>query len=108
MVVFARADQRVPDNGRPPTAHTWDYATRLSKEGGTAWACQSGQDLALCTCSRGHTTRLTGRVHTVAADGTVTPSYVCPVEGCDFHQYVRLDGWDPHHVFAVVDIDTRD
>ena len=46
MIVFARADQRIPDHGQPPAAHTWDYATRLSKEGGTAWACQSGEDLS--------------------------------------------------------------
>jgi hypothetical protein len=31
--------------------------------------------------------------HDVADDGTVTPSLVCPVEGCNFHEFVRLDGW---------------
>lgn len=32
--------------------------------------------------------------HSIASDGTVTPSVVCPVIGCDFHEYVRLEGWE--------------
>lgn len=31
--------------------------------------------------------------HTIAADGEVNPSVVCPE--CDFHEFVRLDGWEP-------------
>lgn len=31
--------------------------------------------------------------HTISQDGTVTPSVVCPVDGCGFHEVVRLDGW---------------
>jgi len=31
--------------------------------------------------------------HTIGADGTVTPSAVCPVKGCDFHEFVKLVGW---------------
>lgn len=104
LTVFAHADQRVPDHGAPPAPLTWGYATRLRHTDGR-WACQTGQDLALCTCREGHTTRLTGRVHTVAADGTVQPSYVCPVGGCTFHEWVRLEGWDPAHEYAVVGID---
>lgn len=30
--------------------------------------------------------------HTIAADGTVTPSVVCPFE-CGFHDMVRLRDW---------------
>ena len=33
--------------------------------------------------------------HDVAADGTVTPSLVCPHSVCGFHEYVRLVGWTP-------------
>ena len=33
--------------------------------------------------------------HTIASDGTVTPSLVCPSPNCTFHENVRLDGW-PH------------
>ena len=31
--------------------------------------------------------------HTVAADGAVSPSLVCPSNGCTFHEHVTLDGW---------------
>lgn len=105
LVVFARGSQKNRTDLPPPVPLTWDYAVRLRKEGGY-WACQSELDMALCTCASGHTTRLSGRVHTIAADGTVLPSYVCPVGGCSFHEMVRLDGWDPAHVFEVVDIES--
>jgi hypothetical protein len=104
MIPFAHGGQSAKSDKPPPTPLTWDYATRLRHAG--RWACRSGEDLALCTCAFGHTTRLTGYVHAVAADGTVTPSYVCPVTGCTFHEYVRLVDWDPAHVYVVVDIDS--
>lgn len=31
--------------------------------------------------------------HDIAADGTVTPSVVCPTEGCTFHEMVKLEGF---------------
>lgn len=31
--------------------------------------------------------------HAIAEDGTVTPSVVCPIEGCGFHEWVKLEGW---------------
>jgi hypothetical protein len=52
-------------------------------------------DLALCTCPNGHECRVSGNVHTVASDGAMSPSYVCPVDGCGFHEFTRLDGWTP-------------
>jgi hypothetical protein len=33
--------------------------------------------------------------HTIEPDGTVSPSAVCPYEGCTFHQWIRLEGWKP-------------
>jgi hypothetical protein len=36
--------------------------------------------------------------HQIAADGTVSPSLVCPWEpenGCKFHDNGKLVGWDP-------------
>lgn len=79
---------------------TWDYAKRIRDRDGK-YVCQSDNDIALCTCANGHTTRMVSTVHRVAPDGTVAPSYVCPVKGCSFHQYVRLVGWDPSHVYEV-------
>jgi hypothetical protein len=100
-VSFEHADSRVPDAGALPPKCSWDYAVRLLRraEDGGGYACQSDTDLALCTCGSGHTCRLSGRVHQVAPDGTVTPSYVCPVAGCGFHVWIRLVGWDPDHTF---------
>jgi len=46
---------------------------------------------ASLTCPNGHT--LTLRNHSVADDGYVSPSVVCPERGCDFHEWVRLRGW---------------
>lgn len=31
--------------------------------------------------------------HAIAADGSVSPSVVCPHPGCSFHEFVRLLGW---------------
>ena len=33
--------------------------------------------------------------HTIAPDGTVSPSVVCPKEGCTFHESIRLEAWRP-------------
>jgi hypothetical protein len=46
---------------------------------------------ASMTCPRGH--GLTLRNHSVSGSGQVHPSVVCPTVGCDFHEFVRLDGW---------------
>lgn len=32
--------------------------------------------------------------HRIAADGTVSPSVVCPREGCGFHDNVSLEGYE--------------
>lgn len=102
MIDFKQGSQAAQD---PPTPLSWDYCKRFKKDGGAFWALQSESDLALCTCSNGHTSRLSGSIHRVAADGTVTPSYVCPVTGCTFHDWVRLVGFDPGHVYEVVNLD---
>ncbi len=46
----------------------------------------------LVSCDKGHIGSLAD--HAIAADGTVTPSLVCPDGGCDFHEHVRLVGWE--------------
>lgn len=50
----------------------------------------------LLCCPRGHRSHLT---HAIAADGTASPSVVCPGErargeSCSFHDHVRLEGWE--------------
>lgn len=44
-------------------------------------------------CGRGHGMELSPRVHRIASDGAVSPSLVCP--RCNWHVFVRLDGWTP-------------
>jgi hypothetical protein len=55
-------------------------------------------------CPNGHVCTLrhvhSGRGHTINDNGSVQPSVVCvyPVDGvnaCTFHEFIRLDGWDP-------------
>lgn len=69
------------DHTLPPCS--WDYLD----PGGKDWL----DNLALATCGNGHTCRIVSRVHTIAADGTLRPSYVCPY--CSYHTTVRFVGW---------------
>ena len=48
---------------------------------------------ALYTCPNGHGGLIDE--HTIHADGRVEPSVVCTEDGCDFHDYIRLVGWEP-------------
>ena len=50
-----------------------------------------GPATASLVCSNGHDGLIDE--HEIAEDGTVTPSVVCPHEGCGFHEYVQLNGW---------------
>lgn len=34
--------------------------------------------------------------HEIADDGHVTPSVVCPYDGCNFHDFVTLENWRPN------------
>lgn len=47
-------------------------------------------------CPKGHRATISRgeHGHQIADDGTVTPSVVCPGVGCDFHEHVKLDGWE--------------
>ena len=47
------------------------------------------------TCGNGHHVSLHPTEHEIADDGTVTPSLDCPVEGCSWHESVKLEGWVP-------------
>lgn len=49
--------------------------------------------LATVACANGHLATIDPKIHSVSADGTLSPSYVCPHEGCTFHEFVRFEGW---------------
>ena len=57
----------------------------------TAW--KTGTKVhALLRCPKGHLATLDD--HEIAADGTVSPSVVCPMEGCGFHETLKLLDWE--------------
>ena len=49
--------------------------------------------LVLLACPNGHLA--TVRSHTIAADGTVSPSLLCFMEECGWHVFGRLEDWSP-------------
>jgi hypothetical protein len=65
-----------------------------SEHKGLGWRPVKHDDIptAMLQCSNGHRALLS--THQIAADGTVTPSAVCPYEGCNFHEWIRLAGWE--------------
>jgi len=85
VVELAPAPPRVATEERCPPL-TWRRLTRDVHDR-LAWA--------LLSCSNGHECYLSPIHHQVAADGAVTPSAVCPVKDCGWHQFIRLVGWTP-------------
>jgi hypothetical protein len=49
--------------------------------------------MAVLCCPNGHLGSISSEVHSIAPNGSVTPSYVCPRKGCTFHTFIVLDGW---------------
>lgn len=73
-----------------PQALTEDFWT---DEPGPIWrrSTRDGKLTANVKCGNGHIASLVD--HTIAADGTVTPSLDCATEGCSWHVHARLVGW---------------
>ena len=44
-------------------------------------------------CPDGHIGSLGS--HSIANDGVVTPSVICPHEGCTWHATIKLNNWTP-------------
>lgn len=72
----ARGDRKIPRAGE------WCFVISYSKKREPAIGCPN------CGCHA----RLD---HEIAADGTITPSIVCPFKDCDFHNWGVLEGWKP-------------
>ena len=86
MISFTR------DASDHPKPSTWDYVTH--KQGALRSDGKPFPTVALCTCPNGHTCGLSREVHSIENDsGRLSPSYVCPVAGCGFHDLVGLTGW---------------
>jgi|HubBroStandDraft_1064217.scaffolds.fasta_scaffold45552_5 hypothetical protein len=80
------------DTAEAPAPSTWDYCTHAKPATGKP---HLDHTIALCTCPNGHTCGLSRDVHTIIdGEGRLSPSYVCPVQGCTFHDWVSLAGWN--------------
>jgi hypothetical protein len=70
------------------------FDNELSKSGTWKGAMKfNGIRTAMIRCSNNHIDSLS--YHTIADDGAVSPSFVCAHLGCNFHEYIKLDGWKP-------------
>jgi hypothetical protein len=61
---------------------------------GTWWPAGTA---AQVMCPKGHTLFLVPEVHTIRpspAGGEVSPSLVCKADGCSFHDWITLEGWE--------------
>jgi hypothetical protein len=45
----------------------------------------------MIVCSHGHLCTLES--YQIQPSGLVLPLVLCPIDGCDFHEFVRLEGW---------------
>jgi hypothetical protein len=50
-----------------------------------------GRKQVTTRCINGHVGSLDK--HLISEDGEVWPSVVCQHKDCDFHEYIRLEGW---------------
>ncbi len=50
-----------------------------------------GRRQVITRCANGHIGSLDD--HTIADDGTVSPSVVCQRQGCNFHEFIKLEDW---------------
>ena len=71
---------------------TIQYDVDLHNNTWGVYIAPNGQKTAITRCSNGHIGSLLD--HTIASDGLVTPSVVCQHEGCNYHEYIKLEGWE--------------
>jgi|CXWL01.1.fsa_nt_gi hypothetical protein len=62
---------------------------------GLGWVWWKGSLFIECPSGHRAAFDLSPNGHQVAADGTISPSAVCPETGCTFHEFVRLADWTP-------------
>lgn len=78
---------------------------RETQAAGTWWHDTWGDDEGYVTdlkCPNGHISSLysvrsdapASTHHVIDDTGVVTPSVVCPREGCDWHERIVLESWD--------------
>lgn len=84
MKLFKRA--RKPFMAQLGTKGEWDRSFARGKP-------------RVVVCCPGCGTVLGVEMHEIAPDGTISPSCMCPINGCEFHDTVKLEDWvDPEGV----------
>ena len=78
MILLHKSATNGADNGAP--GHWWLWKTPTS-------------DVVMVCCPKCKRLIHLSEEHEISADGTVTPSCVCPTGYCDFHAQVKLAGW---------------
>jgi hypothetical protein len=71
------------------------YDEKLINNSWHLYTLSDGRQLVETRCTNGHIGTLG---HNIAVDGTVSPSVVCQHEGCNFHEFIKLDGWPEHGI----------
>lgn len=80
-----KRDARTNGKGEPAPGTWWPIR----------WPDHDGERMTAHVCCPrcGRYTHLHPDYHAIDRDGNVTPSVICPFDSCDFHDFVRLDGW---------------
>lgn len=60
---------------------------------GTWWKTGELVSIKCALCGRCATLRSSQGGHAIAADGTASPSVVCPYDACSWHVFVKLVDW---------------
>lgn len=70
----------------------WDGDDTTLPARALTWMQTTDGNVAIA-CGQGHIAFL-DPAHQIADDGSITPSLGCPEEGCDWHVFGRLEGWE--------------
>ena len=91
-VVIRRATSTADAQANGPAWRPWsDEEERMDATAEESTPAGEKLPQVLLSCANGHLA--TVRSHTIAADGTVSPSLLCFVEGCGWHVFGRLEDW---------------
>lgn len=95
MLIFQRGSTKSRSDLPSPIQHLWEDLPELGEPG--TWQpvrLKDGRMTATLVCPNGHYGLLDIDQHQIAEDGTVTPSCICPIEDCAFHDWVKLAPWE--------------
>jgi len=89
VIELPKHDRRTAEGQREYVSGTWFPVTIDGMRSARIVCPECGR-----ACSIGSYSPGSESGHIIAADGRVTPSLVCPSEGCGWHVFVRLRDWE--------------